>query len=235
MGSLGIKHSSKSKLLFVILLASSLAHAELSTSDALTELRVESEAVTSESQADVDEAKISRDLLLQTQEKHRQEMASLRKQIQSAQMASAKAIQDRARNEQEIARLQSLKTQEEIRLKKAQMINSQYQSQLARTDAQRSKLASKVSALQSRKETVLTSIQSRKEKVSANNIEIKKLSEEIRKTQLEYKNAIQRNQKLKLALAQQKDLLQKKSRQLKAENERLKSLNAKARTVSREG
>ena len=142
-------------LFLVLLLAGSLAQADLSTSEALTELRVEAETVTSESQADIDEAKISRDLLLQTQGRDRTEMASLRKQIQTAQIASAKAIQDRARNEKEIARLQSLKTQEEMRLKKVQIINSQSQSQLARTDSQRSKLATRVSALQTKKKLFL--------------------------------------------------------------------------------
>ncbi len=235
MGSSIFKQHFVSKLFFGFLIAGSIAHAELSTSEALTELRVEAETVTSESQADVDEAKISRDLLIQTQERHRTEMASLRKQIQSAQIASAKAIQDRARNEREIARLQSLKTQEEMRLKKAQIINSQSQSQLARTDSQRSKIATKVSALQAKKESVLVSIQSKREKIISNNSEIKRLSEEIKKTQLEYKRAIQRNQKLKLALAQQKDVIRKKSRDLKTENQRLRSVEANTRTVSRKG
>jgi hypothetical protein len=219
--------SSMKVIISLVLLASTLSFSQARATDENFDLQIDNEEAIANSDAEVQDAAQTRELLAQEQQRHHEEALRLKEEIRVARINEESARKERLQNEREIARLQKETASANAELREAKKIENKSQQKLKMAQAYASRTQRSRDAIVKKKEAAVARMTERHQQAQQMADKAKQAWADYKTAQAQYRQALQHEKAQKVALEKKKALLKKKMGEIHLKTNKLKAMTKK--------
>jgi hypothetical protein len=227
--------SSMTAFISLVLLASTLSFSQARATDENFDLKIDNEQAIANSDAEVEDATSTRELLAQEQQRHAEEAIRLKEEIRVARANEIAARKERLQNEKTIARLQKETARANAELREAKKVESKSQQKLKVAEAYTSRTQRSRDAIVKKKEAAVARMTERHQQAQQMAEKAKQAWADYKTAEAQYRQALQHEKAQKLALEKKKALLKKKMSEIQMKTNKLKAMTAKKAEQNRAG